>query len=168
MKALVYLLIGVLGLFLQAAVAPFIAAGRVRPNLMLALVLVLALRWPGLGAFVFAALAGLALDSLSSGVLGVYGLSFLAVSLGARLAGGAIYEDNPVANLALVFAFTVAHGAVALGIFKFLDGGVPWWWWMASRVLPEALYTAALSPLLFWAHGRLERRLRWGREGWEW
>jgi hypothetical protein len=69
--------------------------------------------------------------------------------------------------MVVVFVLTLLHGGVALIIFKFLDGSVHWWWWMMTRVVPEALYTAVLSPLFFWAQERLERRLQWGRESWE-
>jgi rod shape-determining protein MreD len=167
MKVLIHVLIGVLGLWLQATVAPLIAVGGIRPNLLLVILLVLVLRWPSPWLFVFGALAGLALDSFSSGLLGVYAISFFAISVAARTAGGAIYENNLVSNVAVVFALTVLHGALALGLFKFLDPGVHWWWWMTTRVVPEALYNAVLAPLFFWAHDRLERHLQWGRESWE-
>ncbi|HEX7929077.1 MAG TPA: rod shape-determining protein MreD [bacterium] len=167
MKALVHLLIGVLGLWLQTTLAPMIAIGGIRPNLMLLFLLILVLRWPSPWLFVFGALAGLALDSFSSGLLGVYALSFFAIAIIARMAGSAIYENNLISNIVVVFGLTLVHGGIALGIFRFLNPGVPWWWWMFSRVVPEALYTAACAPVVFWLHEKLERRLQWGREGWE-
>ncbi len=167
MKVLVHGVIGVLGLWLQSTVAPSIAIAQIRPNAMLLTLIVLVLRWPSPWLFVYGALAGLALDSFSHGMLGVYAISFLLVALATRVAGDAIYENNLLSSLLAVFAMTVLHGGLALAIFKVLDAGTPWWWWMMTRVIPEGLYTAALAPLFFLAHEWLERRLRWGRESWE-
>ena len=63
MKVLVHLLIGVAGLWLQSTVAPLVAIGGIRPNLMLLILLVLVLRWPSPWLFVFGGLAGLARDT---------------------------------------------------------------------------------------------------------
>lgn len=167
MKVLVHGVIGLLGLWLQSTVAPSIAIAHIRPNLMLLTLIVLVLRWPSPWLVIYGAAAGLALDSFSHGMLGVYAISFLLIAVATRMAGDAIYENNLLSSVLVVLAMTVLHGALALGIFRLLDASTPWWWWMLTRVIPEAVYTAALSPLVFLAHDRLERRLHWGRESWE-
>ncbi len=167
MRALVHGVIGVLGLWLQSTVAPSIAIGHIRPNLMLLTLVVLVLRWPSPWLVFYGALAGLALDSFSHGMLGVYAITFLLITVATRMSANAIYENNLLSSVLVVLAMTVLHGALALLIFKVLDTTTHWWWWMLTRVIPEGLYTAALAPLFFLAHDRLERRLRWGRESWE-
>ena len=79
MKVWVFLAIGVATLWLQLTVAPYLALFGLKPNLMLLAVLLLALRRQEPWMFVYAAVAGLALDVFSHGIIGVYGPSFFLV-----------------------------------------------------------------------------------------
>ena len=159
MKALIYAGLALLTLGLQITVVPSIAIWGIRPNLVLVTLLAIALRWRDTFVFVYAAVLGVALDSFSHGVLGVYGISFFGVALAARLAGNAMYEDNLVSGVMAVFGLCILEGIVFTSIFRVLDHGVPWWNWVLARVLPGALYDALLAPLVFMGLMRLERWL---------
>lgn len=161
MRALVYGGIGLGALWLQLTVAPLIAIAWVKPSFLLLTVLVAGLRWLDPWLFVYAAAAGLAQDVFSHGVLGIYGISFFAISFVARLAGTSIYEHNVVFNVLGVFGLSLAEGIIAVSVFNLLDPSVPWWGWLFGRVIPAALYNSLLSPLLFLGLERLERKLKW-------
>ncbi|HUJ74852.1 MAG TPA: rod shape-determining protein MreD [bacterium] len=160
MKALAYGGVGLLALWLQISVAPLIALWGIRPNLVLVSLVVLGLRWKDPGLFVYGAVCGVTLDSFSHGVLGVYGTSLFVAAWAVRWAGGSFYEDNLALGVLTVLGVSLLETVVAVSIFRILDAGVPWWNWVLARGVPEALYSAAVAPLAFWAMARLERRFR--------
>jgi len=166
MKLLAYVGIGVVALWLQVTLAPYVSVGGIKPNLPLVTVLVLGLRWMDPWLFVYGAITGLAVDVFSHGVLGVYASSFFAVSFLARVAGNALYENNPLFTALLTAGLTLVEGGIAVSLFKLHDPGVSWWAWMLADVLPQAVYHAVLAVPVWWVIGRLERRLKLqGRSG---
>jgi rod shape-determining protein MreD len=167
MRLLIHVGIWLAGVWLQASVAPAAALWGYRPNLLLLTLLVLVLRWPSPWLFVYGALAGLAMDSFTHGVLGIYGLSFFATAIAARIAAGFVYDNSTGSALLVVLAMAWFEGTVAITIFEVMDPATPWWRWWFTRVIPPAFYTALCCPPLLWAHGWLERRLRWGQASWE-
>ena len=160
MKALLYSGLAVIALGLQITVIPTLALWGIRPNLVLVTLLAITLRWRDTFAFLYAAALGVALDSFTHSLLGVYGISFFIVALAARVAGNAMYEDNILSATIAVFGLSVLEGVAFVSIFRTLDRQVPWWSWVMFRVLPESLYNAVLAPFAFLALARLERWLR--------
>ena len=160
MRAAVLLSIGIATLWLQLTVAPLVAVFGYKPNLLLLSVAVMGLRGVEPWLFLYAVGAGLSLDVFSHGVLGIYGLSFFAISFLARLIGVSVYENSLLLGVAAVFGISLAEGLVSVTLFQWLDETVPWWHWMLTGVLPDALVNALWSPLVFYAFGRLERWVR--------
>lgn len=160
MKVLVYAAIGIATLWLQLTVAPLVAIFGYKPNLLLLSVIVIGLRWLEPWLFLYAVVAGLALDVFSHGVLGIYAISFYAMSFLARFVGLSVYENSLLVGVVAVGGISLVEGFVSVTLFEMLDGGVPWWGWMGAQVLPGAFINALWSPLVFYALGRLERRLR--------
>ncbi|MDH4247647.1 MAG: rod shape-determining protein MreD [Deltaproteobacteria bacterium] len=160
MRGLVYVMLGLCGLWLQVTLAGSLAVGGIRPNLMLLLLLVVGLRWQDPWVFLFGALVGLAMDSFSHGILGLYAISYLLSSVFARATGQAINEQNVALNFLLVLMLSLTEGMISLGIFDYLNDSVPWWSWFFTRVIPGALYTALLSPVAFPLVIFLERSLK--------
>ncbi len=160
MKPWIYLAMGVGSLWLQLTVVPFAAVSGVKPNLMLLVVLLIALRWQEPWLFVFAAAGGLALDVFSHGVVGVYGISYFLISLLALYAGRSVYENNLWFTMGAVAGLTLLEGAIALAIFEVLDQATPWWSWLLRRVVPQAVYHGLLAPFLLYGLVRLERALK--------
>lgn len=160
MKALTYFGLALLTLGLQITVVPSLAIWGVRPNLALVTLLALTLRWRDVFVFAYAAALGVALDSFSHGLLGAYGISFFAVSLVARLAGQAMYEDSILSATLVVFGLSLVEGIVFTSVFRVLDRDVGWWGWVFFRVLPGSVYNAALAPPVFLSLARLERWLK--------
>lgn len=160
MKTWIFIAIGIAALWLQLTLVPFASIAGVKPNLLLLTVLLIALRWQEPWLFVYAALAGLALDVFSHGVVGVYGISFFLISLLALYAGRSVYENNIWFTMGAVAGLTLAEGALALGIFEVLDQDTPLWQWMWRDVLPVSVYHGLLAPFLLYGLVRLERLLK--------
>jgi rod shape-determining protein MreD len=160
MKGFLYAGLAFLALGLQITVIPTLAVWGVRPDLVLITVLAVALRWRDTFVFVYAAALGVALDSFTHGILGVYGIAFFAATLTARFAGNAMYEDNIISSAIAVFALSLLQGIVFVSVFRTLDRTVPWWGWTLTRVVPEAFYDALISPVVFVFLARLERWTR--------
>ncbi len=160
MKALAYTGLALLTLGLQITVIPSLSLWGIRPNIVLVTLLAVTLRWRGTFVFVYAAALGVALDSFSHGLLGIYGISFFAVTFAARMAGAAMYEDNVLSAAIAVFGLSLVEGLAFVSVFKVVDKQVGWWSWMFFRVLPGSLYNAACAPFVFLALAKLERWLR--------
>ena len=160
MRGLVYVMLGLFGLWLQVTLAGTLAVGGIRPNLVLLVLLAAGLRWQDPWVFIFGALVGLAMDSFSHGYLGVYGISYLVAAVLARATGKAINEQNVVLNFFLVLVLSLAEGMISLGLFNYMDEDLPWWRWLFTRVLPGSFYTALLAPVFFPLLIFLERRLK--------
>ena len=160
MRPLFAALAGVTAFWLQVTVMPGLELFGIHPNLPLMTVALFGMRWLHPGLYVYAALAGLALDSFSHGVLGVYGISFLLTAALANVAGILIYEQNPLFTALAVSVLTLAEGLASLTLLSLLGSEVAWVSWLPGRVLPLAVYHGALTPLIFRTLRRLESALR--------
>ena len=150
---------GLVTFWLHVTLAPHVALFGVQPNLLLITVVILGLRWVHPAYFVFAALAGVAQDTFSHGLLGVYGVSFLLTGVLANMAGKLIFEHNLVFVGSVVWALTLAEGFLALALLQILGSETAWLTWFFGRVLPRSLYHAALAPVIYILLRRLERAL---------
>ena len=160
MRVFLFVGLGIGMLWLQLTLAPLLALFGYKPNLLLLSVAVIGLRWAEPWLFLYGVGAGLLLDVFSHGVLGLYGISFFALSFLSRLIGVSVYEHSLLLGVAAVFGLSLAEGMVSVTLLEWLDESVPWWHWMLANVLPTALVNALWSPLLFYGLGRLER---WAR-----
>lgn len=160
MNPLIYVGLGWVMLWLQVTLAGSITVLGIVPNFLLITVLLCGVRWLDQWQFVYAALAGLAMDVFSHGILGVYGLSFFLVSFAARMMGLSMYENNLLSTMMLVMGLGTLEGTISVTILQFLDSSVPWWRWILTKVIPASLYLAVLTPPFLWALERIEKR--WG------
>lgn len=160
MKGWIFLGLGLASLWLQLSVAPLASVFGVKPNLVLMTVILAGLRWQHPWLFVYGALTGLGMDVFSHGVLGVYGITYLLISLLTLYTARSVYENNLWFTMLAVGGLTLAEGLMAITIFEVLDVRSPWWDWLFWRVVPLAFYHGLLaSPALFcWV--RAERQLR--------
>ena len=157
---MVYAGLGIASLWMQLTLAPVIGLFGATPNLMLLTVILVGIRWLDPWLFVYGALIGLAVDVLSHGYLGVFGISFFLVSFAARYAGVSMYENNIISTAIVVAGLSLLEGAISLTILEFLEPTVPWWLWLFQKVVPVSLYHGALGPLLVPALDALERYKR--------
>lgn len=157
MRSLFAAAAGLVTFWIQVTLAPHLALFGVRPDFLLITVILFGMRWVHPGLYLYAAVAGLAQDSFSHGVLGVYGISFLCAGALANLAGLIIYEHNALFVTGAVLALTLIEGLLALTILQLLGSETAWLAWYFGRVLPQSLYHALLTPPALWGLRRLER-----------
>ena len=158
----VYAGLALIGLWLQLTVAPLISIFGGTPNLMLMMILMMALRWVEPWLFVYSAVTGLMLDVFSHGNLGLYGLSFFAITFITRYLAALLYENNILFTIAAVVAMSVLEGMFSLTLMEMIDESFYWWSWFFSRVIPVSLYHGLLAPLLLWGFVKLENLLKLG------
>lgn len=157
MRPLQLAALGVAVFWVQVTLAPAVSIFGVRPDLLLLVVILLGMRWVHPALYVFAAAAGLAQDSFSHGMLGVYGISFLITAGLANVTGLLIYEQNALVITAAVFALTLAHGIAALTVLDSIGSEMTWLGGFFATVAPQAVYHALLTPAILWAQRRLQR-----------
>lgn len=160
MRPLFAAAVGLVVFWIQVTLAPHLAVFGVQPDLLLITVILFGVRWVHPGLYLYAALTGLALDSFSHGILGVYGISYLITAGLANGAGLLIYEQNTLFLSGTVLGLTLAEGLVALTILQLLGSETAWVSWYFGRVLPQSVYHALLTPPALWALRRLERLTR--------
>ena len=160
MRPLFAAAVGLVAFWIQVTLAPHVSVFGVHPDLLLITVILFGMRWLHPGLYLYAALAGLAQDSFSHGVLGVYGISFLLTGALANVAGLLIYEQNVLFLSATVLGLTLAEGLIALTVLQLLGSETAWLTWFFVRVLPQSIYHALLTPLMLWGLRRLERLTR--------
>lgn len=153
-------LAGLAAFWLQVTVVPHLSVFDVRPDLLLLTVILLGIRWVHPGLYLYAAVVGLAQDSFSHGLLGVYGISYLATAGLANLVGLSIYEQHALFVVGAVFALTVAHGLAALTVLQTIGSQTAWLSWFFGAAMLQALYHALLTPLLLASLRRAQRHLR--------
>lgn len=161
MKALSYAGLGLAALWLQLTVGDLLSIGWIRPDLLLLTVVLAGLRWMEPWLFVYGALAGLAQDVFSHGMLGVYGISFFFTAVASRITGAFIYENNLVVTMIAAFGLCLGEGLTSVTLLHLLDANVPWWGWVLGRVVPAAAYDSLLAPFVLYGLARLERWLKW-------
>lgn len=156
MRMLAYFGIGVSALWMQLALAPMLAIAGFKPNLLLVVVLVIGLRWFEPWLFIYAALTGLAHDSFSHGILGVYALSFFLVFFAARYAGLSIFDNSLLFTVLGVLGLSLMEGLISVTVFEYLDPSLPWWEWVLGKVIPGALFNSLLTPPIWYLLTRIE------------
>jgi rod shape-determining protein MreD len=134
-------------LALQTALSRFVVRGMVAIDLVLVVVVYVALTAgpvPGLLAGTF---AGLVQDALSSGVIGIGGLSKTVVGFLAGVIGTQFIVAQPFPRFVVFFAATLVHAVIFMGLYVILDVrqfGAPY-----AAVTGQALGNAVVGVVAF-------------------
>jgi rod shape-determining protein MreD len=147
-------------LALQTTLARFVIRGTVAVDLVFVLVVYVALSSGPVTGLLTGALAGLAQDALSSGVIGIGGLAKTVVGFLAGIIGTQFIVSQPLSRLVVFFAATLLHAAIFIGLYVLLDlrhFGTP-----AAAVLGQAAGNAVVGVIAFqlteFVPGAMERR----------
>jgi rod shape-determining protein MreD len=148
MKPLVYFLVLLLIIPLQASLLAPLTLGGIKPDLALAFIFVIGLvAGPVEGALVGIAI-GLIQDIGSASLLGFTGLSRGIIGLIAGLLGRRVLDiESPTIVLFLV-VFSVAEGIYISLFLQTTSGAVPFISLIARRIVPQALYTGLFGFLM--------------------
>ncbi len=150
----------ILGVAIQATwLAGLNLPGQVIPDLVLIMVISYGLlRGPDEG-LLFGLLSGFFLNLLSGGIIGIEALSKMMAGYSAGLLEKNIFKDNLLVPVIAVFLGTVIFDSVSLLMYIAFKANYNFWGAMLTTVLPQALYSSVLAPLIYYLMLRLERFL---------
>ncbi len=153
-----YLLVLALGLaaLLQVSLLPALQVGGVYPNLVLMVIVAWALLRGARSAVIWALIAGLWLDLLSSRAFGGYTLGLVVAAYLAGLGAQIVYRPTILLALAMAVVVTIVQDGIQM-LLLWLSGGTfspPDV--LLRLVLPEIVYNSVVMlvvyPLLSWVN----------------
>ncbi len=148
MKPLVYFIILLLIIPVQASLIDSLSLGGIKPDLALVLLFIIGL----LTGPAEAALAGMAIglvqDIGSASFIGFSGLTRGLIGFSAGLLGRRVLDPASRLNSIFVAAFSLLEGIFIAFFLQMFYGSVPVVSLMAGRILPRALYTGVLGAVL--------------------
>jgi len=144
---------------LQTSLMNRIAVENVKPDLMLALVVVLSLRSRWQDMFVANWVLGILKDLTSHTPVGMYGVLFMSVGLLAGVAVRQVFGDHLLVHLVCAFVLAAACEC-AVAVLLVLIHGLPRSGAIMRAAIGGAVYTALISPPLAWLMVRPARWLR--------
>ena len=160
MKALRVLLAIAAALVLQTTLARFLVRGAGGIDLVLVAVAYLGLTSGPVAGILSGTIAGLAQDSLGSGIVGVGGLAKTVVGFLAGIIGTTFIVSQTIPRFLVFFGATLVQVAITTGLYFLLDPQPP----VMTRyaLLAESLANALLGVVLFQVldavPGMLDRR----------
>jgi rod shape-determining protein MreD len=120
-KAVGVIAVVALSLALQTTLARFLVRANVAVDLVLVAVVFIALTSGPVTGMLSGALAGLIQDALSSGIVGIGGLSKTVVGFLAGIIGTQFIVTYTLPRFVAFFAATVVHAAIFMGLYTLLD-----------------------------------------------
>jgi rod shape-determining protein MreD len=108
-------------LVLQTTLARFLMHGTVALDLVLVLVVYVALTFGPVTGLLSGAVAGLAQDSLASGIIGIGGLAKTVVGFLAGIVGTQFIVSQWLPRFVVFFAATLLQSGVVVGLHTLLD-----------------------------------------------
>ena len=111
----------ILALAVQTTVAPFVLTGRGHVDLVLVVVVYAALQFGPAGGLITGALAGMAEDALSGGVIGVGGIAKTIVGFLAGAIGSQFIVANAFPRFVVLLLGAALHAACVLGLYAIID-----------------------------------------------
>jgi rod shape-determining protein MreD len=154
----------VLGLtLLESTFGPNLTLGRVKPDL----VLVLVVAWSVLNGFRdgvrLAVVGGLMLDLFSGAPFGVFTFSLIATSALAGLAHGLVMGNPAMLPIVVILPLSIVFDGLSLLVIDLAGRSIDWSLAFRAVLFPAALYNTGVMvltiPLIYWLY-RLQRRNR--------
>lgn len=136
-----------LALTLQTTLARFVIRGTVAVDLVLVVVVYAALAGGPVTGLLTGAFAGLVQDALSSGVIGIGGLTKTTVGFFAGVVGTQFIVAQSLPRFVVFFGATIVHAMIFIGLYELLDlrsFGTPY-----AAVLGQAAGNAVVGVLAF-------------------
>jgi len=160
--ALRFLLVFFFSVFLSATLGSILnelfQPSGLKINWILTVVLVLSFKYrTALLPFV-AILPGFVLDSLSHGILGIYGTSFFLTTLVVYKLYGNTRPGGVLACMSFVFFFSMIEEGTALFLLHLINPELPWKLLLLTPTLPSALLNVLFVPIIFKIIGILEQK----------
>jgi rod shape-determining protein MreD len=164
-KAAGVLLAIIVALALQTTVVPFVWSGKSTIDLVLVVVVYTALQFGPTTGLLTGAIAGMAQDALSGGIIGVGGLAKTIVGFMAGTIGSQFIVTNWLPRFVVLLLGAALNAICILGLYAVIDKhglSIPW-----RTASPQMLLTAFVGIMLIQAVQAIpgflmRRRLRRG------
>lgn len=158
--ALALIAVTVGGLVFQASVLPVFVDSRFKPDLLLVVMVLLALRVPHAPGAPLAWFLGLLKDVFSGLYLGLNAFSFLIIFLAIKSVAARLYAESGFVFVVTVTAATLAGTALNLLMLVMFTKNAPIIYTMLSCLFPNLLFNAFVASLaallpLFAADGEI-------------
>jgi rod shape-determining protein MreD len=121
MRGIVIVAVITAALVLQTTLARFVMHGTAAVDLILVAVVYISLTSGPITGLLSGAVAGLAQDALSSGLIGIGGLANTAVGFLSGTLGSQLIVTQPLPRFLAFVAATILHAAIFIGVYMLLD-----------------------------------------------
>lgn len=127
-----------------------VAIGRVRPDIILVVLVYVAVEL-GIGSAVaVAAAGGIIQDALGTGMIGVNVFSKVGVALTLGYAGSRVVIDRPAVRMSLMACATVIHMTLNLCILALAGFHYDTRFYITRLVIPGIFYNSLVMPPVWW------------------
>jgi rod shape-determining protein MreD len=136
----------IVALALQTTVVPFVWSGKSNLDLVLVVVVYTALQFGPTSGLLTGAVAGMAQDALSGGVIGVAGLAKTIVGFLAGAVASQFIVTNWLSRLVVLLLGAVLNAICILGLYAVIDKrglSIPW-----RTAWPHMMLTAGVGIIL--------------------
>ena len=151
-RVMLPLFVGILFLTLQTTLFASLPIQRIRPDLVLILILYLGLSYPPISGGILAFLMAFLMDLFSGNSFGLYTLSRTFLFYVAQFLKDRVYMDDFSSQFFFVFIFTLFEGLLILLLLNALNPGPigPLYSLFFTFFLPQSFFTGLVTPILFY------------------
>jgi len=138
----------IIGVFMNIVFNHYFQPVGLKINWMLIFILVLTFRHSSISLPFLGVFAGLILDALSHGYIGLYGISFFATLLLARQLKKLFYANTVIAVSIAVSVMSIMESWISLSILDMLETELNQTSMMLSSTLPLAILNGLATPII--------------------
>jgi len=143
--------VGILFLTFQTTLLPFLPIQRIRPDIVLILILFWGLTYPPVQGGILSFILGYLMDLFSGNSFGLYTFSRPLLFYMAQLFKGRLYLEGVLSQFLFVFFFALFEGLLILTLLSALNpiplGNL--YPILFTFYLPQSFLTALITPLVF-------------------
>ena len=156
-RIVVYFLLGMLFVLVQTVIWPDLTPFRVKPDLILMLVVYIGLAEAPMRGGVLALLLGTCLDAMAGSHPGLNGVVLTLVFFFVRFTSARLNTENSLLLLFMIGCGTLLQGALLLLFGSFADAG-PLWRQLPGTLIPQLLLNLLFALVLLRIVPRIQRR----------
>ena len=137
-----------IGVWLSIVFNHYVQFGGLKINWLLIFMLILAFRHSKLLIAFLGMMAGLMMDALSHGIIGLYGASFFLTLLLIIQVSKLFYANTFLAVSLAVFSMTIFEGWISLSIIDMFEPGLELSTNLLTSTLPVAIMQGLMTPII--------------------
>lgn len=162
-RFIVYVIEIILCYVLQSAVSPYIELANIIPNFLIILVVSTAYMRGRTTGLLLGLFSGLLLDLTFGSLIGLYGLIYMLVGYFFGYSNRFFSNEDYTLPILLVAAGDFVYNVLSYMFMFLLRGRLDFLYYLRRIILPEIVYTVAISVLLYkllhMINNKLDRRI---------